>query len=63
MALRSYHTNGRMEIFDAELWVMWIALKETAKEEKHCMHKECRMLRAKEKERRSSIVNRSKERK
>jgi len=31
MALRSYLTKGRMEIFDAELWVMWIALKETAK--------------------------------
>ena len=30
-ALRSYLRKGQMEVFDAELWAMWIALKETAK--------------------------------
>ena len=30
-ATRSYLRKGRMEVFDAELWVMWIVLKETAK--------------------------------
>lgn len=27
----SYLRKGRMEMFDAELWAIWIALKETAK--------------------------------
>jgi len=30
-ALRSYLRKGRMEVFDAELWAIWIALKKTAK--------------------------------
>jgi len=31
MALRSYIWKGQMEVFDAELLAIWIALKETAK--------------------------------
>jgi hypothetical protein len=31
MALRSYIWKGQMEMFDAELLAIWIALKETAK--------------------------------
>jgi hypothetical protein len=31
MALRSYLRKGMMEVLDAELWAIWIALKETAK--------------------------------
>jgi len=30
-ALRSYLQKGRMEVFDAEMWVIWITLKEIAK--------------------------------
>jgi hypothetical protein len=30
-AFRSYLPKGQIEVFDAELWAMWIALKETAK--------------------------------
>jgi len=30
-ALRSYLRKGRMEVFDAELWAIWIALKKTVK--------------------------------
>jgi hypothetical protein len=31
-----------MEVFDAELLAIWIALKETAKRAEGCTHKGCR---------------------